>query len=144
MKAVLIYGVSASGKSTLAEKYLEQNNNMVHVERDKIRFEILDLGNWKTYKINPATELIVDTYWKALIYMASGSGYDVLISDTLCKASERSNVRKMLGHFGYDVEEITPIVTLEECIERDKLRGGFSVGEQVILRQWANLHGEKK
>lgn len=142
MKAILIYGVSGSGKSTLAKKYLEENPMTIHIERDIIRFQNLQLGNWKTYKINSATEFLVDAYWKTQIL--NSIGYDLVISDTLCKVNDRYNLRKMLGHFGYNVEEITPIVTLEECIERDKLRGGFSVGEQVILRQWANLHGEKK
>lgn len=137
-KATIIYGMSGSGKSSEAVKILQ--DGAVHIERDIFRFdpEFLDLGNWKTYSLDQHTEYIVDAYWKYMIM--KNSNRDLVISDTLCKKNDRNKVIKLLEYLGYNVEVIYKCKPLEDCITDDAERGDFSVGGDVILKQWQQLN----
>ena len=54
MKLILTVGISASGKTTWAET---QKHCMVNINRDNIRFNIVQPGSdWKTYKHNKKNE----------------------------------------------------------------------------------------
>ena len=145
MKALIIYGPSGSGKTTLAKKYWkswshsEGSPGVLHLQRDDIRFDFLELGDYSTYRFNHKTEDIVDFYWKSSIYEALSNRYDLIISDTMCKLSDRNKIKLLLDFSGYDVEFIRMNTNLTTCIERDSSRGGFSVGEDVIKRQWEHF-----
>lgn len=148
MKAFIIYGLSGSGKTTKAKALIEEGNTTdlvwfdygAHVERDKIRFEELKLGDWATYRFNTETEHLVDAIWRCQIGRLSRSGSDIVISDTLCKLSDRKKLVKFLTKLGYESVNLIQMETsLEDCIVRDKQRGAMSVGEDVIRKQYENL-----
>lgn len=137
MKAIIVYGPSGSGKSTKAVKLFSDTSELTAwIERDRVRFDIVGLGNWKTYKINQATENIVDTYWKFQVVEAAIMRRDIIISDTLCKPGDRDKLEVLLLHFGYSIEWIRMDTSLEECIKRDAGRGDMSVGENVVINQY--------
>lgn len=138
MKAFLIYGPSGSGKTTTVRKISESQfqGNFLWVERDDIRFNHMNLGNWTVYRPNQYTENIVDAYWKGFIFKAVGLKENIIISDTLCKTTDRKKVKALMEHFGYEVKFIRMSTPLSECISRDKNRGVWSVGEKVIRSQW--------
>lgn len=137
-KAWIVYGPPGSGKSTEARALAQGMKSVRHLERDIIRFDVLKLGNWNEYRFDPKKEYIVDAIWK---YIVLNNDYnDLIISDTLCKKSDRDNLVALLQWIGYDVELIRMNTSLEECIERDKIREGYSVGEEVIKRMWRKCH----
>ena len=49
MKAIVTVGVSASGKTTFAESFLQEGDNRtswVNINRDDIRWELLGVKDW--------------------------------------------------------------------------------------------------
>lgn len=142
-KATIIYGVSGSGKTYESIQWANLYNHGIKwvslIERDEIRFYELNLGDWKTYKINPVTEYMIDVYWKYYILRAIENGWDIIISDTLCNIRDRRNLYELLKFHNYRVEFVRMETPLDVCIERDRSRGGMSVGEDVIRKQWDKL-----
>jgi predicted kinase len=150
MNCVLFYGISGSGKSTEARKCVENNKTVLgvrtHIERDEIRKMIspnFKNGGWKA-GFPPHLEDAVTLEWYVKLDQANYYNEDVVISDTLCKISDRGRVKNLLDYFGYDIEWVRMETPLEECIGRDSVRGIWSVGEDVIRRQWSNLQKHKE
>lgn len=142
MKATIIYGVSASGKSTRAQNLLNRPDDYSWwIERDKIREYVYpnfsELG-WRG-GFHPHLENIVTYEWHIEISKVVERKEDLIISDTLCKIQDRRNLKNLLEYLGYEIEWIRMDTLLDLCIERDKKRGIWSVGEDVIQRQWFNL-----
>mgnify|MGYP000853786472 CR=1 FL=1 len=143
MKATVIYGVSGSGKSTFAKSL--NGGETIHVERDIIRFNdnFMNLVDWEKYSPDRNTEYIVDTLWRVQVCDAARIHKDIIISDTLCKVSDRRILNHLLKFLGYDVEFIRVDTPFEECIQRDHSRGKLSVGKDVIFKQHNSLSSYK-
>ena len=144
MKALVVYGPSASGKSSYAQHSREipwdtEEVETIMLERDYIRFNIMGLGDWTKYRPHHDTENAVDAYWKYFLVKYSVVGANLIISDTNCKIGDRRKMKKLLEHFGYDVSFHRMSTSLEECIARNAERGAFSVGADVIKRQWEHF-----
>lgn len=139
LRATIIYGPSASGKSTEARKYVEKG--YTEVNRDNIRFSVIDPGgNWTTYHFNKKNEKEVTRIWFEQLRNAAFEGENVVISDTLLSESKRNIVVDELLDLGYQISVIFLHAPLEELIRRDAARGVFSVGENVIKNQWRTLY----
>ena len=136
--AWIVYGPPGSGKTTKARELIEGMESVFHLERDRIRFDILKLGDWNTYRFSPQKEYIVDALWKYCILRNEHD--NIVISDTLCKKADRENLIALLEWMGYDVKLVRMDTSLDECIERDKFRENLSVGEEVIKRMWRKCH----
>lgn len=115
--------------------------SVCHVERDRIRFDILKLGDWTTYRINGRDEFKVDALWKSMI--VNNHKPNLVISDTLTKKSDRDNLVALLTYLGYDVTLIRCWESLETCLERNALRGNFKVNEDVLISMWNKLNSEE-
>jgi len=144
MKALVIYGPSASGKSYYAENSAEISQDTEEVEtllleRDYVRFNIMGLGDWTKYHPHHDTENAVDAFWKYCLVKYSIVGTNLIISDTNCKIGDRRKLKKLLEYLGYDVSFHRMSTSLEECIARDAKRGAFRVGADVIKRQWEHF-----
>lgn len=143
MKAYVVYGISGSGKSTKAEKlfYDVPCGYCSWVERDRIRGHIypnFDEVGW-TGGFHHHLEPIVTYEWHVAVSEAVKQESDLIISDTICKIQDRRNLKNLLEYLGYEIKWIRMDTPLDLCIERDKKRGVWSVGEDVIQRQWFNL-----
>lgn len=125
-KLVVIRGLPASGKTTLAQSFVDREHNYVRVERDQVR-HMLHGSYWNPEYENDVTRLIhgnIETLLK--------NGRNVVSSDTnlpnrtvreLKKIADRSKAE-------FHILDLTD-VDVEECIRRDRGRHK-AVGEEVI------------
>ena len=135
MKAEILIGVSASGKTTHAMSM----TNYAIVCRDDIRFGIVAKGkNWTNYKFSKENENKVTEIQQQMIEDCAKHGENVVIADTNLNPSVRQKMVEKLRACGYEVSFVMFQVSKANCIERDSYRGAFSVGEDVIEKQWEN------
>lgn len=140
MKALIVYGLSGAGKSTIAKEFVERG--YVEVNRDNIRFSEIDPGgDWTTYKFTKTNEKKVTKIWNEQLASAAFESKDIVISDTLLSEEKRNKVVDSLLEYGYDITIVFLYFSLKELIARDASRGRFSVGESVLRKQWQTLYG---
>lgn len=136
-KVILTLGLPASGKSTWAKKYVEDNPSYVRVNRDDLRHM---RGK---YWIPEQEELITDWEYQCINY-ALLTNFNVVIDD--CNLNPK--YLKKLVDFIKQIEvrdnktiEISyqdfREIPLKTCIERD-LKRPNSVGASVIRRMYFN------
>lgn len=133
LKCILCVGISSSGKSTFAEEMV--NQGYVRVERDIIRRGIFHFGQWSEYKFSKSNEERVNVVIDQMLFDASVEKKSVVISDTNLNPKHRNALIEKLERYGYEVEIKDFPISYEEAIKRDTFRE-FSVGQQVIYRQW--------
>lgn len=135
MKAIILIGVSASGKTTWAREYLQKHKNTININRDDVRFSITGAKNWSEYKFNKVTENMVTEINKVTIIESSKLEKDIIISDTNLNDVRRKELSIWLKSLGYAIELKYFHVTLDEAWKRDSMRQN-PVGRDVIYRQW--------
>jgi len=148
-KAVIVVGISGSGKSTVVKEYPGYQN----LERDKFRSYFLQKSGalnkqglpydperdnlwsiWKWKWEDKVTEM-----WNEALNVAIGlHGVDIIITDTNLNKDKMLQLKSLLESSGYEVEVKVLDTPLAECIERDKNRVN-TVGEQVIYSQYMKL-----
>lgn len=148
MKAIVTVGVSASGKSTFANKWISGDpDSRREINRDYVRFNIVNPGSdWGSYKMTNSNEKMVTEICNGLLHDYSCLGLDIIISDTNLNEKYRKQLISKLESLGYDVEIMEFPVSLEEAWKRDSLRPN-GVGHSVIYKQyqkWLEYKGEKK
>lgn len=147
-KMIITRGLPGSGKSTWAEKEINQNSNYIRVERDLLRDQLF--GN-RFYK-KPDHWTMTDEEFKqylsmrenlvtqvqtAMVVSALDSGKSVIISDTNLKAQHVRAWAKLAASKGADFEQkIFDNLSLETLYARDEMREN-SVGEKVIGDMWS-------
>ena len=137
MKAIITVGISASGKSTwAAEKVNEAGSRWFIVCRDNIRWSVSGVTGWKDYKFNKKTEKEVTELQEAHIKFLAKDKCNIIIADTNLNPSTRNRLIDLCTSLGYEVEIKEFPITLEEAWKRDQFRGVFSVGRDVIYKQW--------
>ena len=145
MYAIFLVGVSASGKSTLTKHLIEEgresfDTEFVEINRDNIRFSLIDpYGSWKTYKFTKMNEDIVTETWEKQLRGAILNNKNVILSDTNLNQKYLTQNIDYLKEQGYTVVVQVMRIPVEICIERDKQRGDFSVGKDVIEKQQKSL-----
>ena len=142
MKLILTVGISASGKTTWAES----QNNIVNINRDNIRFSVIQPGSdWSTYKFNKKNEKRVTELELNAATEVTKFGSDIIISNTNLNSKTREFWKDFAKHHNYEFEIKEFPITLEEAIKRDNLRQN-GVGERVIRKQyqqWLEYIGRK-
>lgn len=157
MKAIITVGVSASGKSTWANKFIEEQNALrnsdnqetwVRIERDMVRREIqlakgIQSGssgvNWKKWNWK-WEHLVTDRVWQDIFY-ASEMKFNIIISDTNLNIARRKELQSKLEKMGYSVETKEFPVTWEVACERDAQREN-GVGYSVLANQFKQWNAE--
>lgn len=134
---IIICGPPASGKSSLAQEYLESFGFM-RLERDIIRREWFGFISWDSWDWK--LEKKVTKVWNEQFNEMTSKGVRFVISDTLCNKGKRESIVARLEKLGYNVDVVILCPSIEELIARDKLRGSFSVGEDVIKNMWRELN----
>lgn len=148
MKATVMSGISASGKSTAAAEMLKKNKNAVEVNRDSIRVELMnrDGKEFSWEKWNWKRENEVSEIANERMIDAARLGKDLIVSDTNLNVGRRQNMVDNLVKLGYEVEINEFNVPIEEAWKRDAKRAN-GVGHSVIARQheqFIDLIGRKK
>lgn len=121
----LMVGAPASGKSTLCERMLAADTNLIRVSRDEYRYMWRNEG-WLPSKME---NLITDRVKLDIGYFLRNK-YNVVYDATNTSASYLNDFVKQFSNLA-DIEFIVMDTDVEECIRRDKLRER-SVGEKVI------------
>lgn len=135
MKATITVGISGSGKSTWAE----QQPNAFEINRDKLRWQVTGCIGWagdNAYKFSSKVETDVTNIAEGHLIAVAKMGEDVIISDTNLNPKFRQKLIATCQGLGYTVEIKEFPISFQEALERDKERGIFSIGEQVLKRQW--------
>lgn len=123
---ILLVGIPGSGKTTYAEKYIEENPNTVHLSSDKIRAELW--GNEATQGDNNK----VFSLMQSRAIDALNNGQNVVYDATNITRNDRSYIITLCPKFA-KVECHIIWAPIETCIERDIARER-TVGKEVIDR----------
>jgi predicted kinase len=123
---ILLVGIPGSGKTTYAEKYIEENPNTVHLSSDKIRAELW--GNEATQGDNNK----VFSLMQSRAIDALNNGQSVVYDATNITRKDRSYIISICPKF-VKIEAHVIFAPIETCIERDAARER-TVGKEVIDR----------
>lgn len=145
MKAIITVGVSASGKSTWARKFVAENRGWEIICRDDIRRQMMG-GRIVWAKWNWGHEGRVTQNYDRQVEAAAKKGVNIILADTNLNAKLRAQRVASLEKMGYEVEVRPFEVTLEEAWKRDAQRDE-GVGQSVIYKQyqdWLTFLGRKR
>lgn len=123
---ILLVGIPGSGKTTYAEKYIEENPNTVHLSSDKIRKELW--GDEATQGDNNE----VFSLMQSRAIDALNNGQSVVYDATNVTRKDRSYIITLCPKFA-KIECHIIWAPIETCIERDATRER-TVGKEVIDR----------
>ena len=138
MRAVVTVGISASGKSTWANK-----QDAMVIERDNIRRQILmdNIGltysenMWSKWKFNKGNEQEVSDKYDNKLAMYSDVGADIICADTNLNPKYRNLLIQKLEALGYEVEIKAFPIDFLEAVKRDEKRRD-TVGRLVLYTQY--------
>lgn len=142
---IVMVGVSASGKSTLAKEWARKSGGrMVRYNRDNMREMMYPGVPW-----NGNLENLVRDLEREAVRMALQRGKDVVVDDTNCVRQTRQKWEELAVDAKAKLRIVTMTTDIKECIARDKARGevcpkcnrpaGVMVGEGVIRKQAKDL-----
>lgn len=125
-------GIIASGKSTWAEKFVEENQDFKRVNRDSIRKML------SNYTYDKANEEIVTNIERDIILSLCNQGYNIIIDNQNLDDKYIKNYTSYIKDICYndihfEVKEFP--ITLTEAIERDSKRE-FPIGKKAIIDTW--------
>jgi predicted kinase len=137
MIALICIGISASGKSTYADKWLAENTNSIEVNRDAYRksLTIGDGKEWKWKNWNWKRENEVTALCNSDIEYAAKNKFSIIISDTNLNYDRNMTLKAKLEAMGYEVNFKLFDITYEEAVKRDLNRSN-PVGSNVIAKMW--------
>jgi predicted kinase len=147
-KVLVLSGLSGSGKSTFAVQWCNENPNWLRINKDNIRQSILPYSlstYWKNEDKNYThkVESLVATLQTQMLQAVLEKKWNVVIDNTHTKLSTINELLKILQKYEVEVQFKLVNTPVEQCIERDKLRGN-QVGEEAIRKQNMNLGQTKK
>lgn len=123
---ILLVGIPGSGKTTYAEKYIEEHPGTVHLSSDKIREELW--GNEATQGDNNEVFSLMQS--RAIEVL--NNGLSVLYDATNVTRKDRAYIISLCPKF-VKIECHIVWAPIETCIERDAARER-TVGKEVIDR----------
>lgn len=121
---VLTVGLPASGKTTWAKKFCEENPNYVRINRD-------DLRNMSGIYWLPKRENYITDLEKFAVEAALKRDFNVVLDATNFNKKVRNWIEPIALEHGYQVREEHFATPLQVCIQRDKEREK-PVGKAVI------------
>lgn len=126
IKLIVLCGIPGSGKTTYAEKYIEEHKNTIHISSDKIREELW--GNEATQGDNNE----IFSLMQSRAIEALNNGQSVVYDATNITRKDRSYIIALCPKF-VKIECHVVWAPIETCIERDAARER-TVGKEVIDR----------
>lgn len=150
MQAYVTIGLPGSGKSSIAKRMVNENPNLVRVNRDDLRIQILtERGiklNWHN-ALKKDVESEVQKRQDRAIIDAARAGKDVVVDNCHLSDFIQKKITSFLNNLGYSVEYIDcRDVPLEVCLERNAKREGFAKINPDVIRNMHRDHiaGERK
>jgi predicted kinase len=128
-KIIICKGLPASGKSTWASAFVEQNGDWKRVNKDDLR-SMVQGGAWSG-KMERQILKTRDT----LIRQWLGEGFNVIVDDTNLNPKHEDRIREIGKECGSSVEVKWFHIDVDVAIERD-LKRNRSVGERVIRKMF--------
>lgn len=135
-KVIILRGISGSGKSTVAKKFIADNANTIIISRDTIRKNIFGAGYSKpVFEMEEIVSEIVETSIKG----AMAAGNNIILDETFIKnrfVSKRvesvfaMNTDVVVVNFGVDVN------TAKERVAKRVSLGGHDVPVEAIERMY--------
>lgn len=126
----LMCGIPGSGKSTVAENHVKNNDNVIWVSRDKIRFSLLKEGEDYFSHEKEVLDLFFSSIQKYL-----DDGYDVIADATHLNSESRHNTLAMLNLKDVELNVICLDVPLKVAMKRNDKRTGLSRVPQSEVRR---------
>jgi len=143
MKLILTKGLIASGKTTWASQYVQQNKDTININKDDLRTMLFGPSG-------KGNENLVTDARDELTIIALKKGKSVIWSDTnlhpkhLQRATELITVMKHLEvDVTVEVNDSFMSTPLSVCIKRDAMRT-IPLGEQIIRRMYNQYIDEFK
>lgn len=137
MKVIFTRGISASGKTTWASKFVKDNPDFVNINRDDIRWSLFtdNVPDWSKYKFTKGNEKLVSDKQVELIADAVKEGKSIIISNTNLSDTYITNIMSLpyLSHYSHEIKWFA--IDLLEALKRDALRSN-GVGYDVITKQY--------
>lgn len=136
-KLLLTIGISNSGKSSWAKKYVEENPNTVELNRDMYRFGYLTSAeNWQEYGQAPCekrvSEFLLHDFLEAVRF-----GKDVILSDTNLSYCTRQKWNMNALRNGLDIEYVVMQSAFYDTFnDPDKVR---VLPDHVLDKQYHNF-----
>lgn len=124
LEIVILKGLPASGKTTYARNFVEENTDYIRVNRDDIR--TMSGKYWV-----PQREKYINDLEQFSVEAAIKRNYNVILDATNLNEKVRFWVDEIAARHNCNVQELFFNVPLEECITRDKNRKK-PVGRAVI------------
>lgn len=136
-KMVILQGLPASGKSTLAARLLRQYGNAIRINRDLLR-TMLHYDVWSGQN-EAVTRTIARSMAKQILEAGQLDRLDtdmpgvVVVDETNLNAKTLGSWKQLAEMCGASWEVINLPTPVDECLRRDRLRGAAAVGDHVIL-----------
>ena len=138
-KVIILRGISGSGKSTVAKKFIADNANTVIVSRDTIRKNIFGAGYSKpVFEMEEIVSEIVETSIKG----AMASGNNIILDETFLRNRFVSKRVESVFAMNTDVVVVTfnvDVSTAKERVAKRVSYGGHDVPGDVIERMHENF-----
>lgn len=137
LQLIMLQGLPASGKSTLAKKMAEEYGFRV-VSKDAIR-EVLASQGWKWSHEGEKRDVL--PIRNANIEEALAQGISVISDDTNFAPEHEKVLEKLARRYNAEFVKMVVPCDVDECVKRDSGRGKKKVGEKVIKQMAAKYLG---
>ena len=138
MTYTICQGCPASGKSTWANEEIDKSKSgrIIRVNRDDVRRELFDFGQWPEYKFTKSKEDKVTDHINSAVRKAAALGKSVIDDNTNLNPKYLKKTQDFAESLGFKVEFKQFFdVPLHKLIERNLYRK-YSVGEDVVHRMF--------
>ena len=134
-KIIILKGLPASGKTTWAKEFCENNLEYIRINRDDLRY--MSGKYWV-----PTREGYITALEHFAVETALNRGYSVIIDATNLNPKYSNWIDEIAMTHSVEIENKFFNVPVEECIRRDESREN-PVGKAVIMRMY-NQHLKTK
>ena len=129
LKVIILVGPPGSGKSTWCKNFLSKHSDYCRINRDDFRFMLKN-----SPVCEPHIEKLINDLQDTAIIKSLVANQNVIIDNTNLKAKYINDIIKLVKEYA-DVEFIVFDVSLQKCLEQNKLRDKV-VGEDILKKMY--------